>query len=117
MNYAIILAGGVGSRFWPISRTTLPKQFIKFAGDLTLFQNTIMRIRGIVEDKRIFIISHRRYLGEIKRQMIRFSIPHRNIILEPQGRNTLPAISLCAHQIYSKDKDALLLIFPSDHLS
>ncbi len=115
MNYAVILAGGVGSRFWPFSRELEPKQFMKVIGEDSLLQATIQRLKGVVEPAHIYIVTNNIYFYEVKAQVAEFGIPDRNIILEPQGKNTAPAIGLCARLISRIDKDALLLILPSDH--
>ncbi len=115
MTYAVILAGGVGSRFWPFSRELEPKQFMKIIGDSSLLQSTVERIKGVVPFNNIFIITNNIYFYEVKAQVAKFSIPDKNIILEPQGKNTAPAIGLCAKLISRIDKDAVLLVLPSDH--
>lgn len=115
MDYAVILAGGIGSRFWPLSRQSLPKQFLRITGTDTLLKSTIRRIRTIIQDKNIFIITNRLHLAQVKMQIKYFNIPQKNIILEPKPLDTLPAISLCAHLINLKDNQANLLILPSDH--
>jgi mannose-1-phosphate guanylyltransferase/mannose-6-phosphate isomerase len=115
MTYAVILAGGVGSRFWPFSRELEPKQFIKIIGEASLLQATIERVNGIVAPKNIYIITNNIYFYEVKAQIAKFGIPDANIILEPQGKNTAPAVGLCAKLISQIDKDAVLLVLPSDH--
>jgi len=114
-NYAVILAGGVGSRFWPFSRELEPKQFMRISGDMTLLQDTIRRLNGIVAPGNIFIITNRQHFYELKKQVEGFFIPEANIILEPEGKNTAPAAGLCARLISMKDKDAVLVVLPSDH--
>jgi len=115
MNYAVILAGGVGSRFWPFSRELEPKQFMKIIGQASLLQATIQRLKGVVEARRVYIITNNIYFYEVKAQVAKFGIPDINIILEPQGKNTAPAVGLCAKLISKIDKDAVLLVLPSDH--
>lgn len=115
MNYAVILAGGVGSRFWPFSRELEPKQFMKIIGEASLLQATIQRLKGAVEPRRVYIITNNIYFYEVKAQVAKFGIPDSNIILEPQGKNTAPAVGLCAKLISRIDKDAVLLVLPSDH--
>lgn len=115
MNYAIILAGGAGTRFWPLSREELPKQFLRIIGKNSLLEETIKRIRPVVADKNIFIITNQIYLSKIKAQIKRFNIPIENIILEPGPLNTLPAIALGAQIINLKDPLGNLLVLPSDH--
>lgn len=115
MTYAVILAGGVGSRFWPFSRELEPKQFMKIIGEASLLQATIKRLKGVVEPKNIYIITNNIYFYEVKAQIDRLRIPDKNIILEPQGKNTAPAVGLCARLITRRDKDAVLMVLPSDH--
>lgn len=115
MNYAVILAGGVGSRFWPFSRELEPKQFMKIIGESSLLQAAIQRLKGIIQPRRIYIVTNNIYFYEVKAQVAKFRIPDKNIILEPEGKNTAPAIGLCAKLIGRFDKDALLLVLPSDH--
>lgn len=115
MNYAVILAGGVGSRFWPFSRELEPKQFMKIIGEASLLQSTVERVKGQVCPKNIFIVTNNIYFYEVKAQVAKFGIPDENIILEPQGRNTAPAVGLCAKLISRIDKDAVLVVLPSDH--
>ena len=113
--YALILAGGVGSRFWPFSRELEPKQFINIIGKESLLQNTVRRLEGLIRPKQIFFITNQAYFFELKKQIEKFHIPDENIILEPQGKNTAPAIGLCARLIEKKNKDAVLAVFPADH--
>jgi len=115
MNYAVILAGGVGSRFWPFSRELEPKQFMKIIGQTSLLQSTVERVKGQVRPKNIFIVTNNIYFYEVKAQVAKFGIPDKNIILEPQGKNTAPAAGLCARLIGRVDKDAVLVVLPSDH--
>lgn len=115
MNYAVILAGGVGSRFWPFSRELEPKQFMKIIGEASLLQATIQRLKGLVEPRRVYIITNNIYFYEVKSQVAKFGIPEANIILEPQGKNTAPAVGLCAKLISQIDKEAMLLVMPADH--
>ena len=115
MNYAVILAGGTGTRFWPFSRELEPKQFMQIIGKTSLLQDTIRRITGIIPAKNIYIVTNHRYFYEVKYQVARFKVPDKNIILEPQGKNTAPAIGLCARLILKLDKEAVLAVLPSDH--
>ena len=115
MTYAVILAGGVGSRFWPFSRELEPKQFMKIIGEASLLQSTIQRLKGVVEPACVYIITNNIYFYEVRAQVAKFGIPDANIILEPQGKNTAPAVGLCARLISQVDKEAVLLVLPSDH--
>src|SRR3989338_5653612 len=97
--YAVILAGGAGSRFWPLSRQMAPKQFLKVISEESLIQQTISRIKRLIPSNRIFIVSNLNYIFDIKKQLSRFKIPDNNIILEPEGKNTAPSIALAARYI------------------
>ncbi|MBU1869165.1 MAG: NTP transferase domain-containing protein, partial [Candidatus Omnitrophica bacterium] len=115
MNYAIILAGGTGTRFWPFSRELEPKQFIKLVNEKSLLQDTVTRVKGLIKPKNIYFITNNIYFYELKEQIKGQGIPDENILLEPEGKNTAPAIGLCARLIEKKDKDAVLVVLPSDH--
>ncbi|MBM3251206.1 MAG: hypothetical protein FJZ11_00290 [Candidatus Omnitrophica bacterium] len=115
MTYAIILAGGVGSRFWPLSRESLPKQFLGIIGKESFLKAALRRIQGVIPPKRIFIVTNRSYSRQIRKEVKGFRVPPSNIILEPKPLNTLPAIGLCARMISIRDKQANLLVLPADH--
>lgn len=115
MTYALILAGGIGSRFWPFSRELEPKQFMKIIGDESLLQNTIHRLKNLVHPGNIYIVTNKTYYYELKNQIEKFHIPETNIILEPEGKNTAPAIGSFAKLIQDKDKEAVFITLPSDH--
>lgn len=115
MTYAVILAGGVGSRFWPFSRELEPKQFMKVIGEDSLLQSTVSRIKDAIKPSRIFIITNKIHFYEVKAQILRFNIPDENIILEPEGKNTAPAVGLCAQLISKADTDAVIAVLPADH--
>lgn len=115
MTYAVVLAGGVGSRFWPFSRELEPKQFMKIVGEESLLQSTLKRVKGLIQGKNIFIVTNNLYFYEVLDQIKGLGIPQQNIILEPQGKNTAPAIGLCARLVSKKDKEAVLVALPADH--
>ncbi|GAA4779590.1 mannose-1-phosphate guanylyltransferase [Olivibacter ginsenosidimutans] len=113
-HYAIIMAGGVGSRFWPISRTSLPKQFIDVLGTgKTLIQNTYDRFKRIIPEQNIFILTNHKYVDLVHEQL---GISHTQIIGEPVMRNTAPCIAYASHKISALDPEATVVIAPSDHL-
>src|SRR3989338_2234778 len=114
--YAVILAGGSGTRFWPLSRAKKPKQFLKILGKNSLLQDTIARITPLIAPAHIFIVSNKIHIKELKSQIKPFRIPSKNILLEPQARNTAPAICWAASQIHKMDPQATLAVLPSDHL-
>jgi len=115
-TYAVILAGGSGTRFWPMSRSHKPKQFLKIIGEDTLFQKTIKRVLPLIAPANVFIVTNAKFKSEIQRQIAFCKIPSANILLEPEGKNTAPAIGWAAACIYQKDPQALLAVLPSDHL-
>lgn len=113
--YAVILAGGVGSRFWPLSRELEPKQFLQFTGEHSLLQQTVRRIAPLVSPERVYIITNEQYRFQIQHQVASLKISASNIILEPQGKNTAPAIGLAAGYIYRRDPQAVIAVLPADH--
>ncbi len=112
--YAIIMAGGVGARFWPRSKEKTPKQLLKIFGDKTMIQETVERLKNIVSSENIFIITNKIQAGEIKNQLP--NIPSENIIEEPFGRNTAACIGYASVIIEQKCKDAVTLVLPADHI-
>jgi len=114
--YAVILAGGMGTRFWPVSRKSNPKQFLNITGKGSLLQDTLARIKPMVSGSRIFIVTNASYRKAIERQVARFRIPKENILLEPSGKNTAPAICWAAAKIHKIDPDAIITVLPADHL-
>ncbi len=115
-NYAVILAGGTGSRFWPLSRSLEPKQFLRLYSARSLFHDTLFRIKTIVPSQNIFIVTNQLYFPEIFNYTSEFNIPRSNIIFEPEGKNTAPSIAVATHLISLADPEAKLVVLPSDHL-
>lgn len=113
---AVIMAGGKGERFWPKSRTRLPKQFLSLTSDKeTMIQKTVARLKGVAEPEDIFIVTNKIY-EEIAHEQLP-EIPAENIISEPCGRNTAPCIALAAAVIEKKyGGEQIMLVLPSDHL-
>ena len=115
MRYCVIMCGGVGSRFWPFSRESRPKQFLDFFGTgMSLLQATYARVRTIVDPERIVIVTNRQYHDLVREQLP--DVLEENILLEPARRNTAPCICWAAHHIKAKDPDASIVTLPSDHL-
>ena len=113
-NYALIMAGGVGSRFWPVSRTEFPKQFIDFFGvGKTLIQSTYDRFLQICPPENIFIVTNDIYVDLIKEQIP--SIGNNQILAEPIMRNTAPCIAYGSMKIAELNPDAVIVVAPSDH--
>lgn len=112
--YAILMAGGVGSRFWPISTQDFPKQFHDMLGTgTTLIQKTFQRLSNIIPVENIFILTNERYYGLVKSQLP--VVTDRQIVLEPAMRNTAPCILYASMKIYKENENALMIVAPSDH--
>ncbi len=114
MRYAVILAGGVGSRFWPQSRQAYPKQFLTVTGTRSLLQGTVDRLAGYIPPERTFVVTHTRYFDETRRQLP--EVPEANILAEPLSRNTAPAIAFAAAYLAARDPDASFAVLPADHV-
>jgi len=113
--YAIIMAGGIGSRFWPISRTSYPKQFIDILGTgKTLIQNTYDRFLKVCPKENIYIVTNENYAELVKEQLP--GIGNDQILTEPVMRNTAPCIAYGCYKIESLNPDASIVVAPSDHL-
>ena len=113
--YCVIMAGGIGARFWPMSRTTHPKQFIDILGTgETLIQQTFKRFTRIIDPKNIYIVTNELYRDLIKQQIPEMT--DEQIICEPARRNTAPCIAYANYRIYKKDPDAKIVVAPSDHI-
>lgn len=114
-NYAVIMAGGVGTRFWPKGTIKLPKQFIKIADEhRTLLQQAYRRLEGVFSDTKIFVVTNVIYKNEVRKQLP--NIPDENIICEPIGRNTAPCIGLACLFINQFESKANVLVVAADHL-
>ncbi len=114
-HYVAIMAGGIGSRFWPMSRTNLPKQFLDILNSgKTLIQQTFDRYSKVVPPENIFIITSLEYVDIVKEQLP--NLPAENIVAEPSKKNTAPCIAYIAFKLYQKDPDALMIAAPSDNL-
>jgi len=112
--YAVIMAGGVGSRFWPRSKKKLPKQLLQIFGDDTMIQATVNRLAGLIDKENIYVITNELQSPEVMNQLK--DIPAENIIEEPFGRNTAACIGLASVIIKAKDPDAITVILPADHI-
>ena len=114
-NYVAIMAGGIGSRFWPKSRTDFPKQFLDILNTgKTLIQQTVERYRQLVPIENIFIVTSQKYTKIVRDQLP--DIPLENILSEPSRKNTAPCIAYIAFKLFQKDPKALMIAAPSDNL-
>lgn len=114
-RYCVIMCGGAGIRFWPFSRESRPKQFIDFFGTgQTLLQMTVERVRRLVPEENIILITNEQYADTVREQLPGIASEH--ILLEPARRDTAPAVLWAAHHIASRDRDASFVMLPSDHV-
>lgn len=117
MHYPVILSGGSGTRLWPLSRATLPKQLLPLVSDRSMLQETLLRLAGLpdVSDTPMVVCGndHRFLVAE---QMQEIGVNHPAIMLEPAGRNTAPAVAIAALALLEQDADATMIVLPADHL-
>ena len=114
-NYAVIMAGGVGSRFWPMSTSRMPKQFLDVLGNgETLLQQTFRRLSKICPTSQILIVTNTDYKDICKNQLP--DIKESNILCEPARRNTSPCIAYASFKIQSENENSNIIVAPSDHI-
>lgn len=114
-NYCVIMAGGVGSRFWPLSRTSKPKQFLDILGTgKTLIQQTFDRFSKIIPPENFIVVTNADYAGLVKEQLP--GIKEEHILMEPTRRNTAPCIAYANYKIKATNPSANIVVAPSDHL-
>lgn len=114
MLHAIIMAGGSGTRFWPASRRSRPKQFLALATDTPLLRTTLERLRGMVPPERVWVVTTAA-TADSTRQILP-EVPPANVLAEPIGRNTAACTGLAAHAVLAGDSAAVCAVFPADHL-
>jgi len=112
--YAVIMAGGVGARFWPKSRKRSPKQVLEIVGSGSMISNTVTRIQPLVSSERVMVVTNK-----LQKEIIHQQVPSllsKNVLIEPLGRNTAPCIGLAAQWVCHYDPDAIMVILPADHI-
>src|SRR5947209_9683765 len=112
--YPVILAGGSGTRFWPRSRRRLAKQVLALDGKQTMIQKTVERLGPAARSKNFWVITNEFVGEEIQRQLL--GVPPDQIVIEPEPRNTAPAIGLAAFLLARLDPDSIIGMFPADHV-
>ncbi len=111
--YCVIMAGGKGERFWPLSTRTTPKPFLSLIGDKTMIQMTMERVRYLAPEERTFIVLGEDHLEIAKRQLAQ--LPDEHFIVEPAGRDTAPCIGFTAMAMRALDPEAVMVVLPADH--
>lgn len=114
MLCALIMAGGKGTRFWPLSTEEKPKQFLNLLGEDTMIQMTVKRLEKLIPAERIFVVTGKRYVKLVREQLP--ELPESNIIIEPCGKNTAPCIALSAFHINRLCENPTIAVLPADHL-
>ena len=112
----VILCGGAGTRLWPLSRELYPKQLLALVDDYSLLQNTVTRCAGHPDVTAPMLVCNEEHRFLVAEQLREIEVEASRIILEPEGRNTAPAVALAAHEAIKTDDDAILVVLPSDHV-
>src|SRR5512139_778094 len=113
MDHAVVMAGGSGTRFWPESRAYRSKQFLDLTGGGPMIRETLLRLFPVVPPDRVWVVAGRKDAPHLSPGAL--GIPKSNILLEPEGRNTAPAMAYAAACIARRDSDAVVLATPADH--
>ncbi len=111
--YALIMAGGVGTRLWPLSRRDRPKQSLKLFGERTMFEIAVDRIAPVFQPEQIFVVTGAKHVASLATQLP--ELPAGNFVVEPQGRGTAPCIGLGAVHLHRQDPDAVMAVLTADH--
>jgi len=112
--FAVIMAGGSGTRFWPASRNSRPKQFLKVAGSRSLLRATFDRLVGVVPPERVLVVGGQTHEALLRAELP--DVPGANLLLEPTGRNTLPCVALAALEVGRRAPDSVQVVLPADHV-
>jgi mannose-1-phosphate guanylyltransferase len=111
--YAVIMAGGIGSRLWPRSRGSTPKQFLDLVGTYTMLQDTVNRIDPLIPPERVLVVTSQEYVSTVLEQVP--ALQRENVVVEPAPRGTAPCIGLAGVAIRQRDPEGVMAVFPADH--
>src|SRR5512135_1246515 len=111
--YALIMAGGIGTRLWPLSRQSRPKQVLPLVDERSMFKVAVDRLQPLFDPKQVFVVAGREHVDLLKNEGS--GIPARNFIVEPAGRGTAPAIGLSAIHLRRIDPQAVMVVLTADH--
>ncbi len=114
MLHAVIMAGGSGTRFWPASRQSKPKQLLKMGASRTMLQSTFDRLQGLVSSEHVLVLTNEQLIDAVLEQLP--ALPQEHIVGEPCKRDTAPCIGVAASLVYSADPDGVMVVMPSDHV-
>lgn len=112
--YGVVMAGGSGTRFWPLSRRKHPKQLLELFGTGTLLEQTVERLRPLIPPERVYIYTNELVLAEVRRRLPQ--IPREQIVAEPASRNTAPTLGVAAHELLRRDPNSIMVVLPADHV-
>ena len=111
--YSVIIAGGKGTRFWPLSRAERPKQLLKILSDRSLIDETAERVQAVTQSSRTLVVTVAEQVDAMRKELR--ALPRHNFIAEPQGKNTAPCIGLAALEVLRRDPDGVMIVLPADH--
>ena len=112
--YAVVMAGGRGTRFWPLSRIARPKQLLTLAGDSPLLRQTVDRIAPLIPTERTIVVTAQGHADGVRELLP--ELDGKNLLIEPEGKNTAPALAYAAAHLLRRDQDAVMVVLPSDHV-
>ena len=111
--YAVVMAGGSGTRFWPLSQRHLPKQFLAIGGEEPLIAATMSRLSALTEWKNRYVVAGEHHALGVRQHCP--LLPHDQLLIEPCARNTAPCVALAALHIVHRDPEGVMIVLPSDH--
>jgi len=111
MIYGVIMAGGSGTRFWPKSKQSFPKQFLRLFGNQTMIQSTVSRLEPFIAPEKCMVVTNKDYTGIVEEQLPALG----SVVGEPSAKNTAPCVIAAAAMIHAKDPDAVMIVLPADH--